>query len=48
MTDDKTQVIVALTLIALVSMWAFGVDSMAVVSNVTAGLLGVAVGKGGK
>lgn len=45
MDDDKTQVIMALTIIACVSMWCFGADSLTVVSNVVSGLLGVAVGR---
>lgn len=45
MTDDKTQVIVALTIISCVAMFCYGAESMAVISNVVSGLLGVAVGR---
>lgn len=45
MTDDKTQVIFALTIISCVAMWCFGTESMTVISNVVSGLLGVAVGR---
>ena len=42
--DDKQSVILAVTVIALVSMWANPVDST-LLTAVVSGLFGVAVGK---
>ena len=43
--DDKTQVIIALTIISIMAMWAFKADSINLINNIVSGLLGVAVGR---
>uniref|UniRef100_A0A6H2A4R8 Holin n=1 Tax=viral metagenome TaxID=1070528 RepID=A0A6H2A4R8_9ZZZZ len=45
--DDKSQVILALLIIACIGMWKLTAPDP-IISNIVAGLLGVAVGKAGK
>ena len=43
--DDKSLVIVAVTVIVLVAMWVLGADAKDLVSNAITGMFGVAVGR---
>ena len=45
--DDKSQVILALTVIAILAMFKLDIPE-SIVSNIVAGLLGIAIGKVGK
>ena len=46
LVDDKLHVIWALTAVAIISMLTMPDQSNMIVTNITSGLLGVAVGKG--
>lgn len=43
--NDKSQIILALTIIALVSMIVFQKDSLNLINSIVAGLLGLAIGQ---
>lgn len=45
MDNDKAQVVLALTIIALASMIMFDKDALQVVNSVVSGLLGMAIGE---
>ncbi|MBF0227996.1 MAG: hypothetical protein HQK63_00120 [Desulfamplus sp.] len=45
MNNDKTLIIIALTIIALASMIIFNKDALQVVNSVVSGLLGMAIGQ---
>ena len=45
--DDKTYVIIAATVIALISMFK-PVDDLTLLTAIVSGMFGIAVGKGGK
>ena len=45
MRNDKTQVIIAVAVLGLASMYFFGADAKEIVSNAIAGLFGIAVGQ---
>lgn len=43
--DDKIFIVVALTIIAVVSAFIFKQEALSVINNVVSGLLGMAVGR---
>jgi len=45
MNNDKAQIILALTIIALASMIMFQKEALQVVNSVVSGLLGMAIGQ---
>lgn len=45
MSNDKTQVIIAVTVLGLVSMYFFGSEAKEIISTVIGGLFGLTVGQ---